>query len=86
MVPLPQSRFGPTSCETGACCSKTDPFRFMPSAIVAKSFRVLSRRSSVPKFNKGRTIPAPNGEGLKDPVLRDSRFLFVKSRRILFSS
>lgn len=88
MVPLSQSRFGPTMCETGACCGKADPFRFMPSAIVAKPFRVLSGSSSVPKFNKGRTIPTPEEEGLKNlsPLLRDSRLLFVKSKRTFFPS
>lgn len=45
--------------------------RFISSAMVAKPFRVLRRRASVFKFNKGGTVPTSE-EDLRDVLLSHS--------------
>lgn len=70
-------------------CGKANSFRFIPSAVVAKSFRIPSRRASVPKFSKDRTVPTPERDDLRDvlpSLLGDLNFLFVRKDRTLLPS
>ena len=56
-------------------CDKANSFRFIPSALVAQPFRILSRRASIPKFNKDRAISIPGRESLRDVLhLTGQRF------------
>lgn len=76
-------------------CGKVDSLRFISSATVAKPFRVLRRRDSVLKVNKGSAVPTPE-EDLRDvchlpaqrakPPLREEgeNFLTIVEFRIFF--
>lgn len=77
---FPTVGLGYSSWKLKNAWGKVNLVRLIPSAMVAKPFRVLRRRASVLKFNKGSTHPTPEDD------LRDSRLLFVKRERTFFSS